>query len=107
MSSLSATEQAKRARVASRQLQSLATAQRDRLLENIANALEKHEAKIMQANEEDILAATNAPDIDQNLIARLKLSGQKIKNLSDGLRALSAMEEPIGKLVEQTEIANG
>ena len=107
MSAPSATDQAKRARVASRQLQSLTTAQRDQLLKNIASSLERNESKIMSANKEDIEAATNSPDIDQNLIARLKLSAQKIKNLSDGLRALSNMDEPIGKLWSRRKLQTG
>ena len=105
--SASATDQAKAARVASRQLQSLSTSERDRLLKNIASSLEKNASEIMRSNAEDIEAATNSSDVDQNLVARLKLSSQKIANLSNGLRALSEMEEPIGKVLERTEIANG
>ena len=76
-------------------------------MKNIASSLEKNASEIMRSNAEDIEAATNSSDVDQNLVARLKLSSQKIANLSNGLRALSEMEEPIGKVLERTEIANG
>jgi delta-1-pyrroline-5-carboxylate synthetase len=109
--SASAREQASRARKASRELQNLQTKQRNELLENVAKALEQNTEKILLANKQDLdLIERNRDDddkeaIDQSLVQRLRLSEQKIKNLCDGLRQLSAMEEPIGKVLEETEIA--
>ncbi len=45
--------------------------------------------------------------ISDQLMQRLKLKPQKIKQLADGLRSIAAQDEPIGKTLSRMEIAEG
>ena len=96
---------AMRARTASRQLQSLSTAERVAIMHRIADKLEAEEAEIMSENAKDVEAATGT--ISEALLQRLILKHNKIKQLADGVRAIAAQEEPLGRLLSRTEIAEG
>ncbi|KAL3155983.1 Delta-1-pyrroline-5-carboxylate synthase [Trebouxia sp. C0010 RCD-2024] len=93
------------ARTASRALQNLSSKQRERLLHKIADNLLAKEDEIMQENEKDCQEAKGK--ISEQLMQRLKLKPQKIKQLADGLRSIAAQEEPIGKTLSRMEIAEG
>ena len=45
--------------------------------------------------------------ISDQLMQRLKLKPEKIKQLGAGLRSIAAQDEPIGKLLSRMEIAEG
>eukprot|EP00891_Asterochloris_glomerata_P004457 jgi/Astpho2/4457/Aster-00067 len=98
-------ELAIQARDASRTLQSLSTEARQRLLVKIAAAIESQEAIIMQANEEDVKASQGK--ISENLMQRLKLKPQKIKQLAEGIRSIANQDEPIRRVLSRMEVAEG
>lgn len=101
----SARELAVHARDASRRLQSLPTQERVQMLLRIADALVAHEETIMEANAEDVAAATGS--ISDALLQRLVLKPSKVAQLAEGVRAIAAMQEPIGKVISRMEIAEG
>ena len=45
--------------------------------------------------------------ISEQLMQRLKLKPEKIKQLGAGLRSIAAQDEPVGKTLSQMEIAEG
>ena len=45
--------------------------------------------------------------ISEQLMQRLKLKPQKIKQLGAGLRSIAAQDEPVGKILSRMEIAEG
>jgi len=96
---------ATRARAASRQLQALSTADRIAILLRIAELLEANEASIMAENAKDVEQATGK--IGESLLQRLVLKPNKIRQLADGIRAIAKQDEPIGRLLSRTEIAEG
>jgi len=96
---------AMRSRAASRQLQSLTTAERVAILNRVAELLEANEASIMAENAKDVESATGK--ISEALLQRLILKPSKIRQLADGIRAIARQEEPIGRLLSRTEIAEG
>ncbi|KAK9823878.1 hypothetical protein WJX72_006131 [[Myrmecia] bisecta] len=98
-------KQAMDARQASRVLQSLSSKEREQILYKIAKALEAAEEEIMAANAADVHAAEGR--IDANVMQRLALKPQKIKQLGAGIRAIAAQEEPIRKVLSRLEVANG
>ena len=98
-------DMALRARAASRQLQSLSTAERVAIMHRIADMLESNEAQVMAENAKDVEAATGK--ISEALLQRLILKPNKIRQLADGVRAIAAQEEPIGRLISRMEIAEG
>lgn len=101
-----ACEMAVSARECSRRLQSLSSDERRKILLGIADALEANENLIKIENEADVVAAQLA-GYEKSLISRLTLKPGKISSLSDSIRVLANMEEPIGQVLKRTEIADG
>lgn len=48
-----------------------------------------------------------AGKISEQLMQRLRLKPEKIKQLGAGLRSIAAQDEPIGKTLSRLEIAQG
>lgn len=100
-----ARDMAVAARDASRVLQSLSSKEREDILLRIADVLESKEEEIMQENTADVNAAEGK--IDEQLMNRLRLKPQKIRQLGDGIRSIARQEEPIGRVLSKMEIADG
>ena len=101
---MSPTDLALAARSASRELQSRSTLERRAALERVADALVANEAAILDANRADL---DENPDLEPALRARLKLTPAKIRTLAEGIRAIAASEEPIGRSLCKRELAEG
>lgn len=97
-----------KARAASRVLQALPSARREAVLAAVADALLAAEGEIMAANAEDVAAAAAGPKkIADSLMQRLKLKSDKIEQLADGIRSIAHQDEPVGRLLGRTELAEG
>ncbi|XP_042435876.1 delta-1-pyrroline-5-carboxylate synthase-like [Zingiber officinale] len=94
------------ARECSRRLQSLSSDARKKIMMDIANALEANEKLIRTENEVDV-AATQQAGYEKPLISRLTLKAGKISSLANSIRALADMEDPISRVLERTEVADG
>ncbi|XP_077238903.1 delta-1-pyrroline-5-carboxylate synthase-like [Tasmannia lanceolata] len=94
------------ARECSRRLQALSSQDRGKILLDIADALEANENLIKVENEADVIAAQEA-GYEKSLISRLMLKPGKISSLSKSIRVLADMEEPIGRVLKRTELADG
>ncbi|XP_057971031.1 delta-1-pyrroline-5-carboxylate synthase-like [Malania oleifera] len=102
----SAREMAVAARESSRRLQGLLPEDRRKILLDIADALEANESLIRNENEADVAAAMEGR-YDSSLISRLSLKPEKISSLAKSVRVLADMEEPIGRVLKRTELADG
>lgn len=94
------------ARDASRKLQSLSSLERRKLLLDVADALEANEELIRHENNVDVQTAQGA-GITKSLISRLTLKPGKVASLAKSIRILADMEEPIGKILKRTQVAEG
>lgn len=103
---MSVREQALSARSAGRALTNLSNEERQKILHAVADTLIKKEKDILAANQIDIEAAKTMKMKDA-MCARLVLSSKKIATLADGLRGIANQNDPIGKIVRQTQIATG
>ncbi|XP_007026912.2 PREDICTED: delta-1-pyrroline-5-carboxylate synthase isoform X2 [Theobroma cacao] len=101
-----AREMAVAARDCSRRLQALHSEDRRKILLDIADALEANESLIKVENEADVAAAQDA-GYETSLISRLALKPGKIAGLAKSIRVLADMEEPIGRVLKRTELADG
>ncbi|KAE9012399.1 hypothetical protein PR002_g14820 [Phytophthora rubi] len=104
--SMSVEEMATAAREGCHQLQALSSEERANILFCIADELKKNSKTILNANRKDLLAAQKS-SIDEGLLARLKLSEEKLETLADGIRCIAEAEEPIGRMLKRTELASG
>lgn len=98
--------QASNARAAARALLNLTDEERQEILRAIATSLEDNTDLILQANKKDVEAAETMKMSDA-MRARLVMNPKKLATLADGLRSIAAQEEPIGKVLRKTQIADG
>ncbi|PQQ06594.1 delta-1-pyrroline-5-carboxylate synthase [Prunus yedoensis var. nudiflora] len=94
------------ARESSRRLQAMTSEERKRVLLDVADALEANVRLINVENEADVSAAQVA-GYEKSLISRLALKPGKIKSLANSIRVLANMEDPIGRVLKRTQLAEG
>ena len=97
---------AKRARLAARTLSSSTGAERNQLLLNIADELEKNLDLILKANQLDMDAAKNT-GISSDLQDRLLLTDKRIKEMANAARDIAKLSDPLGKVLVERNLENG
>ncbi len=97
---------AKRSKKAARIMATAGTAAKNRALKNMAQAIEKRQAEILKANEEDLAAARQA-GIFGALLDRLTLNGTRIREMVKGLQEMVELPDPIGEVERETIRPNG
>ncbi len=95
-----------RAKAAAGRLATTSTEQRNRALLAMAHALTHNQDEILAANVLDVEAA-RAKNIGVSLIDRLELNPARLKSISEALKALSLLPDPIGEVVEGHTLPNG
>ena len=103
---MSVTEQAVRAREAARVLARAPRAAKDAGLQGMADALEKAETAVLDANAVDV-ARAEATGTSASLIDRLRLTPDRIAGMVQGLRDLAGLPDPVGDVVRGWTNANG
>ena len=76
---------------------------KNRALLNIADALKVRRAEIETANRSDLKRAAEE-NLPAALVDRLRLDSHKIDSLIDGLKALSELPDPVGKVRLRREL---
>ena len=101
---LAALELTERARVASRALVRMTSAQRQKLVLDAAAAIAERSAEILAANAVDVAAAV---DLSPAMLDRLKLNPARLQSLIKALREVAALPDPVGEVVEAFTRPNG
>ena len=107
---MSVRELALASRQSSRSVLAAGSAARVGALHRMADALLENAEYVLEANALDKIAAdkaVTAGTLSVSMAARLKLSHDRLEGLADGMRAVAAMEEPVGKVLRATELAEG
>ncbi|WP_088187206.1 glutamate-5-semialdehyde dehydrogenase [Desulfosporosinus sp. FKA] len=86
----------KRAKQAARQLAYASTESKNKALLAMAEALLENEQEILQANSIDVQAAEHK-GIKKSLINRLRLTSEGISNISNALKEVIALRDPVGE----------
>src|SRR5215213_3556169 len=94
------------ARDASRILAGVDTSTRDAALHAIADALIAREGEILEANAADLAAGRDA-GLSAALLDRLALDPSRLAGIADGTRAIAALPDPVGEVVEGKRLPNG
>jgi len=100
------TRLARQARVASRELAQLTTAEKNSCLLAMAAALEKNADAIKQANVSDMDAAAKS-GLSSAMLDRLQLDDQRIAAMAKGLREVAALADPVGRILDERVRPNG
>jgi glutamate-5-semialdehyde dehydrogenase len=102
----SVPEVCRAAKRAARTLATLDVAVKNAALEAIAAALEAGVEEILEANRADVAAARGAGMSDA-LVDRLTLDPRRIAAMAAGARAIAALPDPVGELLEETRRDDG
>jgi glutamate-5-semialdehyde dehydrogenase len=95
-----------RAREASREIGRAGTELKNKALHAIADKIDAEAEKLKQANMLD-LQAGKAKGLDDALLDRLELTADRIAAMSEGLRQIAALPDPIGEITGLTERPSG
>ncbi len=98
--------QAAAAKAASRTLAGLLPAEKSRLLNAMAEALEAASSDIVFHNEIDVEAARQA-GLQEALIERLILTDKSVEAMAKAVRDIAAQPDPIGQVLETLKRPNG
>jgi glutamate-5-semialdehyde dehydrogenase len=104
MSGVHIRQQAERARQAFLKL--AAGSERTAILKDIAAALRNSASLIFEANKKD-LAEAKVAGIAEPLYKRLVLNESKLRDVISGIEQIAAMEDPVGRVVQETELDEG
>ena len=97
---------AKKARTAARTLATSSTTERNQVLLNIADQLEKNLDLILKANQKDMQAAKSA-GINSSLQDRLSLTPERVKAMAQAARDISKLSDPLGRVIIERNLPNG
>ena len=99
----STQEKLLRARAASLALALFSTADKNRLLLAIADAIETNEPTILRANQQDI----ETSGLEGAMRDRLQLTPARIKEMAQGVREVASLPDPIGETLAEWTKSNG
>ena len=102
----SVTDVCRAAKRASRGLASLDTATKNAALEAIAAALIERAPEILDANAQDLVTG-RAAGLTAALLDRLTLDSARIAGIAAGVRAIAALPDPVGEVLEGFRRPNG
>ena len=94
------------ARAAARRLATVDSATRNAALLAIADALEARTPEILEANAGDLEAGREA-GLSAALMDRLALDPARVRAMADGARAVAALGDPVGEVIDGHRLPNG
>ncbi|MFA6486296.1 MAG: glutamate-5-semialdehyde dehydrogenase [Candidatus Magasanikbacteria bacterium] len=97
-------EQLELAKLASGQLRTASTKQKNLFLEKLAELLSKNKAQILKANAQDVEGATG---LTEAMKKRLLLVEASVDNMAQGVRTVIDLDDPVGQVVSSHIESNG
>ena len=99
-------ELGKRAKQASYGLARMRSPEKNAALISMADAIDADTEAILAANAADV-AAARAKGTPEPLIDRLALSEARIKGMTNGIRSVADLADPVGRILSGETLANG
>jgi glutamate-5-semialdehyde dehydrogenase len=97
---------AQRARAASLALATVPTEQKNRGLHRLAELIDRSHAAVLEANAKD-LADAERNGLSKAQVERLTLNEHKLKHLSESVRQVVALPDPVGEQLDDVTRPNG
>src|SRR3954470_3510733 len=94
------------AKAAARGLAATGSALKDAALLAMAAALEARTPEILEANARDLEAGRES-GLSAALMDRLALDAGRVRGMADGARAIAALPDPVGEVVDGGQLQNG
>src|SRR3712207_1150397 len=102
----SVTDLCRAAKAASRVLAQTSSAVRNGALLAIADALVERTPEILEANARDLEAGREA-GLSDALMDRLRLDEARVAGIAEGARAVAALPDPVGEVLDGQRLPNG
>ncbi|MCG7504150.1 glutamate-5-semialdehyde dehydrogenase [Mesorhizobium retamae] len=96
----------RKARAAVRPLAIASTAAKNAALSAMADAILRNEKEILEANAIDVANGEEA-GLSPSFMDRLKLNPARIGAMSDGIREIAALKDPVGDVIAEWDRPNG
>lgn len=102
-----------RLKQASRQLMSISTERKNRVLELVADKITERTPEILSANRRDLdkVSDSSNPKVNTKVTPafrdRLTLNEARLKQMAESLRAVARLPDPVGEVVERKKLPNG
>jgi len=96
----------RRAREAARTLALAPSAQKDKALHAMADAIRATTTEILAANEADV-ADAKAAGVTGSFLDRLKLDNKRVAAMADGLEVVAQLKDPVGDVIAKWKRPNG
>jgi glutamate-5-semialdehyde dehydrogenase len=93
------------AKEASRRMAVLDTGTKDRALHAIADSIDARAGEILEANRRDVEAASD--DLSAAFKDKMRLDAARVAAMADGVRAIVALRDPVGEVIEGFSLPNG
>lgn len=103
-------KKAREAREASYLLAKLSTDVKDQALYKIADSIWQHKEELVESNRKDIETAEMMlcrGEITKAMMKRLELNNEKIQRITDMVRSVASLDDPIGKTEYSIELDKG
>lgn len=95
-----------KAKIAAAVIGTMGAGEKNRLLGQMADALESDILRIVQANEQDMKYAKNN-NLSSAMIDRLGLDESRIKAMANSIREIAALKEPVGRVLDGWQVESG
>jgi glutamate-5-semialdehyde dehydrogenase len=102
----SVTEICLAAQAASRSLATMSSGTKDAALLRVADALEARADEVLEANARDLEAGRES-GLSSALIDRLALDPARIASIAGAVRAIAALPDPVGEVIDGHRLPNG
>lgn len=89
-----------KAKAAAHELAAQSTAQKNRMLDAMAAALEQQREAIKRANDTDLAAGRDA-GLSDAMLDRLQLTDKRIDAMTEGIRQVAQLPDPVGAMLDQ------
>ena len=100
------TALAKNAKAAAHQITRLSTTDKNACLLAMADAIETHAVSIKEANAMD-METGRAMDLSKPMLDRLLLDDARITGMSQGLREVAKLPDPVGRVLDERDRPSG
>ncbi|CAB0151920.1 Gamma-glutamyl phosphate reductase [Pseudidiomarina piscicola] len=95
MSNSVAQEISQRAAVAARAVATLTEDEKNKVLQSMANAIRKHQDKILEVNENDMKAGREK-QLSDSMLDRLQLNPERIEGMATAIEEIIELQDPVG-----------
>lgn len=106
MSNSVAQEISKRAAIAARAVATLSEAEKNKVLQTMADTIRKHQDKILAVNEQDMQAGRDKK-LSDSMLDRLQLNPERIEGMATAIEEIIALQDPVGERKPFTTRPNG